>query len=138
MTKGANDNSVYRVGNAASDGSNLDLPDTDASGETDPDGDALTNNGGEGYDVRGEDSVTVKVVNGWDVNADITLKGTTFDDAGMGEDADDQTAITVNAGTNDFLSTTEGWDYVRVLVSPAADPTAGTLKVVFQSDKTGG
>lgn len=137
MPKATNEQSIYEVPNGQSDGSAFDLPDTDGSGETDPDGDSLENAGGEGYDVRGEDYGGVKVVNGFNENVDVTLKGTTFDDAGMAEDVDDTTGTTVNAGENGFIPLSERWAYVRIEVTPAADPTAGTLKAVFQSDQNG-
>jgi len=137
MTKATNDQSIYRVGNAQSDGSQYDLPDTDGSGETDPDGDDLVNDGGEGYDIRGEDYAGVKVVNGYNENVDVVLRGTTFDDAGMAEDAEDTAATTINAGDTEYIPFAERWSYVRITVTPAADPGSGTLKAVYQTDRDG-
>jgi hypothetical protein len=137
MTNATNDQSIYRVPNDQSDGSVFDLPDTDGSGETDPDGDSLENNGGEGYDIRGEDYAGIKVINGFNENVDVTLRGTTFDDDGMAEDAEDTSATTINAGETAYLPFSERWAYVRVNVDPAADPANGTLKGVFQSDRNG-
>jgi hypothetical protein len=137
MAKPDNEQSIYRVGNAQSDGTQFDLPDTDGSGETDPDGDAVTNNGGEGYDLRGQDYAGVKVVNGYNENVDVVLRGTTFDDAGMAEDVEDVSATTINSGSNGWIPFGERWAYVRITVTPAADPTNGELKAVFQSDRNG-
>lgn len=137
-----NETSVYEVPNAESDGSTFDLPDTDGSGEVDPNGDDLENNTGEddaavAYDVRGEDSALIKIVNGWDVNVDVTLQGTTFDDAGADEPADDQTAKTISSGSTDYIAESEPWAYILASVAPASNPSSGTLKLVFQSDRTG-
>jgi hypothetical protein len=137
MPKPDNEQSIYRVGNAQSDGTQFDLPDTDGSGETDPDGDDLENNGGEGYDLRGQDYAGVKVVNGYNENVDVVLRGTTFDDAGMAEDVEDVSATTINSGSNGWIAFGERWAFARIAVDPAADPTSGELKAVFQSDRNG-
>lgn len=137
MPKATNEKSIYEVPNDESDGSTFELPDTDGSGETDPDGDSLENNGGEGYDIRGKDAALVKVVNGWNENVDVTLRGSTFDDAGMDDPADDQSTKTINAGETDYMSESEHWAFLDVEVEPNNDPTDGTLKVVFQSDSYG-
>lgn len=142
MTKATNEQSIYRVPNGESDGSEFDLPDTDASGEVDPDGDDLENNAGvddsaTGYDIRGQDYAGVKVVNGFNENVDVVLRGTTFDDSGMDEDAEDTAATTINAGNTGYVSFSERWSYVRVTITPAANPGSGTLKAVFQSDRGG-
>jgi len=137
MPKATNEQSVYRIANDQSDGSEFDLPDTDGSGETDPDGESLENDGGEGYDIRGEDYAGIKIVNGFNENVDVVLRGSTFDDAGMEEDVEDVSATTINAGNNEFIAFTERWAYVRVTVTPAANPSNGTLKGVFQSDRNG-
>jgi len=137
MAKPDNDTAIYEAEDDQSSGGAFDLPDTDGSGETDPDGDALTNNGGEGYDVRGQDYAGVKIVNGYDVDVNVTLRGTTFDDAGMAEDVEDTSATTVASGSNAFIPFSERHAYVRINVDPAADPTSGTVKAVFQSDRNG-
>ena len=137
MPKPDNEQSIYRVGNAQSDGTQFDLPDTDGSGETDPDGDDLENNGGEGYDLRGQDYAGVKVVNGYNENVDVVLRGTTFDDAGMAEDVEDVSATTINSGSDGWIAFGERWAFARITVTPAADPTSGELKAVFQSDRNG-
>lgn len=134
---GVNDTSVYEIPNDQSDGSTFDLPDTDGSGEKDPNGDSLENKGGEGYNIRGQDEALIKIVNGWDVNVDVTLKGSTFDDAGMDEAVDDQTVKTINSGADDFIAVNEHWAYILASVAPASNPGSGTLKIVFQSDNYG-
>jgi len=137
MAKPDNEQSIFRVGNAQSDGTQFDLPDTDGSGETDPNGDDLENNGGEGYDLRGQDYAGVKIVNGYGVNVDVVLRGTTFDDAGMAEDVEDVAATTVSSGSNDWIRFGERWAYARITVTPASDPSSGELKAVYQSDRNG-
>lgn len=145
MGKAVNEQSIYKLPHDQVGSSDeVDIPDTDGSGETDPNGDDLENNAGVddaaiGYDVRGEDYVGVKISNGWNENTEITLNGATFEDAGMDDVAEDTAGQTISSGDTVFIPFNERYSYVEVVRTGglASDPTSGNLKIVFASDRNG-
>lgn len=74
----------------------------------------------------------VHVANGWDVNADVTVQGSHYQDEALDSPADDGPAETVNAGANGVFDGTTGHSYIQVNVDPASGPTSGDLVVTFQ------
>lgn len=78
----------------------------------------------------------VHVENGWDQNADVTVRGSRFDDSAMDAAVDDGTAETINSGSNGAFDGTTGHSFLEVNVDPAGDPTSGDLVVTFQRRRT--
>lgn len=77
--------------------------------------------------------VYVHVDNGWDVNADVTLQGTHYNDDAMDSPTDDGGSETVNSGTADVFDSDVAHSFVQVSVDPASAPTSGDLVVTFQA-----
>lgn len=75
----------------------------------------------------------VHVENGFNENVDVTVQGSHFLDEGMDSTVADGATETINAGENAAFDGGTGHSYLRVEVTPAVDPTSGTLTVTFQS-----
>jgi hypothetical protein len=116
--------SQFTIGNADSDGAVFavpgDQPGTPASFELDAAGNA------ESYDRY------VHINNGFDVDVDVTIKGSHYQDAVMDNAASDGATETVSAGGIDFFDGSTNHSYIELEVDPLADPTSGELAVTFQ------
>lgn len=87
-----------------------------------------------GEDDRGQSfDQYVHIDNGWDVNVDVTLRGSHFKDSAMDNAADDGTAITISNSSTDFIDSTSSHTYLELNVDPAGTPTSGQLTITFQS-----
>lgn len=76
----------------------------------------------------------VQIVNQSDVNIDVTLRGSSYDDETMLGAVDDGGTVTVSSmgGTTAFDSET-GYTFSEVKINPASTPTSGNFIVVFQA-----
>jgi len=111
--------SQFTVDNADNDGSTVYLP---ASG---------------GFELDRSDNTHrfewyVHIDNGYDVDVDVTIEGTHYQDPEMNSPAIDGATETVSSGGVDFFNGTTGHSFIRLEVVPAADPTSGSLTVTFQ------
>lgn len=77
--------------------------------------------------------IYVHVDNGWDQNADVTLRGSHYNDESMGSPVDDGTAETVNSDTANAFDSDVAHSFIEVNVDPASTPTSGDLVVTFQA-----
>lgn len=88
-------------------------------------------------DYHGTDDAVdsyVHVENGWDVNVDVTVRGSHYLDSTMASAADDGSSVAVSSGgSTDFFDVTSGHAYLELNVNPAGTPTSGDLTVTFQS-----
>lgn len=75
----------------------------------------------------------VHVDNGFDVNADVTLRGSHDTDASMASAVDDGATETVNSDAAAVFDSETAHSYVEVNVNPASNPSTGGLTVTFQS-----
>lgn len=83
------------------------------------------------------------VDNAWDVNVDVTVQLTTADDPEFNKyitDAGIAEGVTVTSGSRDGFgdADNEPFSYIRFEVTPAADPTTGTLEITWQRRRTVG
>jgi len=83
------------------------------------------------------------IENGFDVSVDITLQFTTDDDETFSKyitDGNIAEGVTISSGTRDGFGDQANtpWSYVRAEVTPASDPTSGTVDLTFQSRRVGG
>ena len=106
----------------------------------DNDGSAFNQPASGGYEIDSADNTDkwnwyIHIDNGWDVNVDVEVQGTHYQDASFASPAVDGATETIDAGTIDFFEGTTGHSYIRLEVDPAADPTSGTLTVTFQRRK---
>lgn len=116
--------SQFVINNADSDGSVFAVP-GDEPGTP------------ESYQIddqdKGEQYVWyVHVQNGYDVDVDVTIKGSHYQDAAMANAASDGATETVSSGTVDFFDGTTKHSFIELEVDPLADPTSGDLTVTFQ------
>jgi len=116
--------SQFTVSNADSDGTTFaipgDEPGTPASYEID---DADHSVAYQWY---------VHINNGFDVDVDVTIRGSHYQDGSMANSSADGATETVSSGTVDFFDGTTGHSFIELGVDPAADPTSGDLVVTFQ------
>lgn len=75
----------------------------------------------------------VHVDNGWNVNVDVTLRGSHFADKTMTSAVDDGETVTINSGNVDFFDITSSHSYIELNVDPNATPGSGQLVITFQS-----
>ena len=109
----------FTVANTENDGSTFYLPD---SGGDELDSAAQTRR----FDWY------VHIENGYDVDVDVVVQGTHYQDPDMTAPVDDGAVETISAGSSDLFNGTTGHSFIRVEVTPASDPTDGDLVVTFQ------
>lgn len=74
----------------------------------------------------------VHINNGFDVNVDVTLRGSHYLDSTMSNAADDGSTVTISNGAVDFFDVSTGHSFIEINVDPANTPTSGDLVVTFQ------
>lgn len=74
----------------------------------------------------------VHINNGYDVDVDVTIYGSHYQDAAMDNPSSDGATETVSAGGIDFFDGTTNHSFIELKVDPLADPTSGDLVVTFQ------
>lgn len=114
----------YVIDNADSDGTAFDVP-GDVTGAPDS------------YDLNDPDNSQhyvwyIHIENGFDVNVDVTVEGSHYQDSTLASAAIDGSTETVSAGAQDFFDGTTKHSFIGLQVDPAADPTSGQLTVTFQ------
>lgn len=76
--------------------------------------------------------VYVHIENGFDVSADVTLRGSRYDDRAMTVPVEDGAAETVASGEQGAFDSDVAHSFVEVSVDPASTPTSGQLVITFQ------
>lgn len=74
----------------------------------------------------------IHVNNGFDVDVDVTVEGSHYQDSTLANAASDGATETVSAGAIDFFDGTTKHSFIGLQVDPVADPTSGDLVVTFQ------
>lgn len=75
----------------------------------------------------------VKVVNGWDIDLDVGVEGSSFDDEDMTDAVTDMSVEALNNGQTTAFERDTGHSYLQVVFQNlTAAPSSGTLKVVIQ------
>jgi len=115
--------------------SNVFVVPGDETGET-PRG--TENPGQESYHIDDGNSVVAKryyvhVKNGWDVDIDVSLNGSSFDDSDMIKAVKEQVNNTIASDDKFVFEDSTGHSYLEVQVEPGSTPGNGKLEVVIQS-----
>lgn len=86
-------------------------------------------------DVRAWDWY-IHIDNQWDVNVDVTPRGSHHEDSTMAKAVEDGTTQTVNSGGNQHVFTgTSRHSYIDMQVNPAGTPSSGKLHIRLQRRK---
>lgn len=77
----------------------------------------------------------VHVKNGWDVEVDYEIRGSSFEDSTMNKDVVDKAATSIPSEEHKSCSAKTGHSYIEVVINPNQTPSSGTLEVVIQGRK---
>jgi len=92
----------------------------------------------ESYHIDEHNSTVAKryyvhVKNGWDVDIDVSLNGSSFDDSDMSKAVKEQVSNTIASDDKFVFEDSTGHSYLEVQIDPGSTPTSGKLEVVIQS-----
>jgi stress response protein SCP2 len=111
---------------------------------TDTDGTAVTT---QAFQIDNPSHTSVQswvaiIENGFGVDVDVTVQFTTDDDPDFQKYITDSqlenVTITADTRTGFGDEDNEAFSYIRFEITPASDPTSGTVDVTFQSRQLGG
>jgi hypothetical protein len=91
----------------------------------------------ESYEVDNADNADtykwyVHIDNGYDVDVDVTIQGSHYQDSSLTSAAADGATETISSGGVDFFDGTTLHSFIELEVDPLSDPTSGDLTVTFQ------